>query len=136
MSVSPGSILAHFSAIADSRRDHGKLHLLSDILALTLCAVIAGADSWPAIEAFGTERLPWLQGLLQLPNGIPSHDTLRRVFGLVNPHAFERCFVAWMNACCDATGLQPIHIDGKTLKGSRKKGAAADAFAAAFHLVS
>lgn len=135
MSDAKRSILEHFSAIPDPRREHGKLHLLADILALALCAVIAGAGSWQQIETFGQEKFAWLAQLLRLPNGIPSHDTIRRVFAVVKPHAFEQCFVAWMNACCDATGLQRIHIDGKTLKGSRRKGDDGD-FAAALHLVS
>src|SRR5262245_33444630 len=134
MSDAKVSILEHFSAVADPRREHGKLHLLADILALSLCAVVAGANSWHQVEAFGKEKFAWLSRLLCLPNGVPSHDTIRRVFSAIKPRAFEECFLAWMNAACSATGLQRIHIDGKAVKGSRRKGFGE--FARALHLVS
>jgi predicted transposase YbfD/YdcC len=134
MSQVPLSLLDHFADIPDPRRDHCKLHLLTDILAIALCAVLAGADSWPQIEAFAQEKHAWLARFLKLPNGIPSHDTFRRVFAALRPKAFEDCFIAWMNAACDVTGLQRIHIDGKTLRGSRRHSPAGPG--AALHLVS
>jgi len=113
------SIVDHFGKLEDPRREQGRQHALTDILVIALVAVIAGADSWPQIEAFGIAKHKWLCGFLSLQYGIPSHDTFARVFSLLKPHAFENCFVAWMNAACDACGLQRIHIDGKTLRGSR-----------------
>ena len=134
MSQSKLSIVAHFAAHKDPRREHCKLHLLKDIVTIALCAVIAGAQSWQQIETFGIAKQDWLKGFLPLPNGIPSHDTFRRVFCLLNPRAFEDCFVSWMNAACDTCGLQRIHIDGKTLRGSRRK--TKDGLCPALHLVS
>src|SRR5262245_9800985 len=103
MSQVPLSILAHVADIPDPRRDHFKLRLLPGILAVALCAVLAGAASWPQIEAFAQEKRAWLARFLKLPNGIPSHDTFRRVFAALKPKAFEDCFIAWMNAACAAT---------------------------------
>jgi hypothetical protein len=135
MSQAKLSIAEHFADIPDPRREHGRLHPIGDIFALALCAVIAGANSWEQVEAFGQAKFDWLKGRLRLPNGVPSHDTIRRVFCLVRPCHFESCFVAWMNATCEATGLTPIHIDGKTLRGSRRRGADGS-FAPALPLVS
>jgi predicted transposase YbfD/YdcC len=134
MSQTKLSILDHFADLQDPRRDHCKLHLLQDIVAIALCAVIAGANTWQQIETFGKAKKDWLAGFLALPNGVPSHDTFRRVFCLLNPRAFEDCFVSWMNAACDTCGLQRIHIDGKTLRGSRRK--APGGLCPALHLVS
>jgi predicted transposase YbfD/YdcC len=128
------SLVDHFTDIKDPRREHCKLHLLQDILTIALCAVICGADTWHQIELFGLAKQAWLSRFLQLPNGIPSHDTFRRVFCALKPGAFEDCFVSWMNAACSATGLQRIHIDGKTLRGSRRK--TKDGLSPALHLVS
>ena len=134
MSTSKLSVVEHFARIKDPRREHGKLHLLPDILTIALCAVIAGAGTWEQIELFGIAKQAWLGRLLALPNGIPSHDTVRRVFCALRPGAFEDCFVAWMNAACDACGLQRIHIDGKSLRGSRRK--SKSGLCPALHLVS
>jgi len=134
MSASQLSLVEHFARIKDPRREHGKLHLLPDILTIALCAVIAGASTWEEVELFGIAKQAWLSRLLALPHGIPSHDTIRRVFGALRPGAFEDCFVAWMNAAYDACGLQRIHIDGKTLRGSRRK--SKDGLCPALHLVS
>jgi hypothetical protein len=122
MSASKLSLVEHFAGLKDPRREHCKLHLLPDILTIALCAVIAGASTWEEVELFGIAKRAWLGRLLALPNGIPSHDTVRRVFCALRPGAFEDCFVAWMNAACGACGLQRIPVDGKTLRGSRHKG--------------
>src|SRR5579885_3621171 len=113
------SLVDHFADLPDPRREHCKLHLLQDILAIALCAVICGANTWHQVELFGLAKKDWFSRFLRLPNGIPSHDTFRRVFCLLHPRVFEGCFISWMNAACDATGLQRIHLDGKTLRGSR-----------------
>jgi predicted transposase YbfD/YdcC len=134
MTTTSLSFVDHFASIQDPRREHCKLHLLEDILTLALCAVIAGANTWEQIELFGRAKKEWLQSFLRLPNGIPSHDTIRRVFCALRPSAFEACFVSWMNAACEACGLQRIHIDGKTLRGSRRN--KKDGLCKALHLVS
>lgn len=136
MSETRLTVLDHFAAIEDPRREHGRLHRIGDIFAIALCAVISGADSFEQIGAFAESREEWLTGLLGLPNGVPSHDTVRRVFAAVKPAAFEECFFAWMNACSDAAGLRRIHIDGKTLRGSGRKGRDGKGAFAPLHLVS
>ena len=79
------SIEAHFSELTDPRRDDSRTrHKLLDMIVIALCAVICGADNWVAVTSFGHARLDWLRRLLPLPNGIPSHDTFSRVFGLID----------------------------------------------------
>jgi predicted transposase YbfD/YdcC len=121
-----------FGDLHDCRREHLRLHNLWDIIALTICAVVCGADNWVDIERYGQRKRDWLQGLLELPNGIPSHNTLGRVFDLIDPAAFERCFGAWAQALVQATAGRLIAIDGKTLRGSADAGNGR----AALHLVS
>ncbi len=111
-------IMEHFSAIGDPRRDHGKRHLLEDILVLTICAVICGADSFVALEAFGHAKHEWVRRFLALPNGIPSHDTIRAVVGRLNPRQFEQCFLDWVNAVFVRTAGTVVAIDGKLLRRS------------------
>jgi predicted transposase YbfD/YdcC len=113
------SIIRHFADLEDPRIDRTKKHQLSDILVIALSATLAGADSFDDLERFGHAKKDWLAQFLELPNGIPSHDTFNRVFAALNPKAFQRCFIAWMNAICDRCGLRRLQIDGKTLKGSR-----------------
>lgn len=110
----------HFASLPDPRLDRTKKHLLGDILIIALCATIAGADSWPEVERFGVVKLIWLKTYLQLPNGIPSHDTFRRVFARIDPKAFNRCVAAWMAGLCEATGLRHVAIDGKAARSAKK----------------
>lgn len=112
----------HFARLQDPRRRARRRHLLMDILVIALCAVIAGANSWPEIETFGRKRLAWLQRFLELPNGIPSHDTFERVFDRLAPHAFESCFRHWVATLATELGWGHIAIDGKTLRGSHCRG--------------
>lgn len=107
-----------FADLHDPRREHGRYHDLWDILGLTICAVIAGADSWVDVEEYGHCKLAWLKTFLALPNGIPAHDTLGRVFRLINPAAFQQCFQQWVNALVAATAGRVIAIDGKTARRS------------------
>jgi DDE_Tnp_1-associated len=95
----------HFADLPDPRIDRTKKHLLLDILAITLCATIAGADSFEEVERFGKARHDWLRRFLALPNGIPSHDTFNRVFAAINPRKFAECVTSWLAAVCQATGL-------------------------------
>src|SRR5437763_267007 len=92
------SIALHIARLRDPRRNHGKRHLLLDILVIALCAVICGADDWQQIAAFGRRRHDWLRSLLALPNGIPSHDTFERVFDRLDPQAFLGCFQRWVES--------------------------------------
>jgi predicted transposase YbfD/YdcC len=102
----------------DPRREHNRLHNLWDIIALTICGVIAGADSWVDVESYGEEKQEFLETFLELPNGIPSHDTIGRVFSLLDPAGFQSCFLTWVGALVEATAGRIIAVDGKTLRHS------------------
>jgi predicted transposase YbfD/YdcC len=103
-------------------RVHGRCdHTLLDILAITLLASMCGADDWPEVEVFGRKREPWLRDFLELPNGIPSHDTFRRVFGLLERGHFAAGLFLWTQALHEATGGKVIAIDGKTARRSLSK---------------
>nr|WP_225226282.1 ISAs1 family transposase [Komarekiella delphini-convector] len=107
--------------MSDPRIDRTKRHKLIDILTISICAVICGADSWVAIETYGCAKYEWLKTFLELPNGIPSHDTFARVFALVNPQQFQECFLSWMKSIQKITIGEVVAIDGKTLRGSYNK---------------
>jgi predicted transposase YbfD/YdcC len=112
----------HFSDLTDPRVDRTKLHKLVDILVIAICAVVAGADNWEDVEAFGKAKVDWFQTFLELPNGIPSHDTFTRVFARLDPAQFQTCFVRWMAAVSERLGSQVIAIDGKVLRRSHDHG--------------
>jgi predicted transposase YbfD/YdcC len=139
--ASPVSLLCHFADLADPRSDHTKLHGLLDLIALTLCAVVSGADAWTEVEAYGLRKQDWLETFLDLPHGIPSHDTLGRVFAALDPAAFRRCFLSWMHAVVGASRGRLVAIDGKALRHSfdTAKGKSAihlvSAWASANHLL-
>jgi predicted transposase YbfD/YdcC len=112
----PMPIAAAFEDLPDPRLDRNKLHRLTDILTIALCAVISGAETWEQIAQYGRSKHDWFQRFLPLPNGIPSHDTSYRVFRDLDPAAFAHRFGRWMAAACEATGLVPIAIDGKSAR--------------------
>jgi predicted transposase YbfD/YdcC len=114
----PASILNHFASLPDPRRPRRRLHRLLDMIAVALCAVVAGRDDWVEVAAYGRKKLAWLRTFLPLPHGMPSHDTFSRVFRLLDPHAFRRCFTRWIEAVRQATGGRLVAIDGKTLRRS------------------
>lgn len=119
------TFLMHFSALKDPRvSNHNKRHNLEDILVITILASICGADNWVEIAEFGKARESWLSTFLELPNGIPSHDTFGRVFSLLEPHDFNECFNSWIGSLKVDVTNSVIAIDGKTLRGSgnRRKG--------------
>src|SRR3954452_16583554 len=126
------SIDEHFGTLTDPRRDHLKAHRLLDILTIALCAVICGADDWVEVETFGQAKVKWLRTFLELPGGIPSHDTFGRVFARLDPDEFRRCFVQWVKAVVGDSGQQVVAIDGKTLRRSHDRRSGKDAL----HLVS
>jgi len=112
------AIKKHFGKLKDPRRAHGRQHLLLDIISIAICAVICGSDDWQQVATFGRERRDWLKRFLQLPKGIPSHDTFERVFDRIDPAAFQACFRNWIEALCEAMLIEHVAIDGKTLRGS------------------
>jgi predicted transposase YbfD/YdcC len=112
------SIVEYFASIPDPRVDRTKQHPLLDILILSLCAVVCGADSFTDIERFGRAKEAWLRTFLDLPSGIPSHDTLGRVFAALNPAALAEAFRQWVAAVARLTKGEVVAIDGKTLRRS------------------
>jgi predicted transposase YbfD/YdcC len=111
-------LLDHFASLPDPRIDRGKLHDLVDIVALAICAVLAGCNEYTAIEAFGQAKEAWLKTFLRLPNGIPSHDTIGRVLALLAPEGFDDCFGRWMAEACEGLPLKHVAVDGKAMRGS------------------
>lgn len=126
------TITDHFAKMEDPRVDRTKRHKLIDILTIAICAVICGADSWVAIELYGCTKYEWLKTFLELPNGIPSHDTFARVFAQLNPQQFQECFLGWMKSVHKVTDGEVVAIDGKTLCSSYDK----SSDSCAIHMVS
>jgi len=115
-------IAEYFNAVTDPRVDRTKRHKLIDIIIIAICAVICGAKSWDDIELFAHEKYTWLKRFLELPNGIPSHDTFNRVFTHLDPEEFRASFMAWMETLVTLTNGEVVAIDGKTLRRSHTKG--------------
>jgi predicted transposase YbfD/YdcC len=115
-------LLEHFKHLEDPRAEHLLEHQLLDIIGLTICAVVCGADSWVDIEHYGKAKQDWLKGFLKLSNGIPSHDTIARLFAALKPEALQECFLNWVKAVADLSAGEVIAIDGKTLRHSYNTG--------------
>lgn len=127
-----GTIGKHFGDLEDPRMERTRRHELLDILAIAICGVICGADSWVDVELFGKSKQDWLGKFLRLPSGIPSHDTFGRVFSRLDPDRFQICFMDWVAAISQITQGQVIAIDGKTVRGSHDRANGKDAI----HMVS
>jgi hypothetical protein len=127
----PVSILDHFADLPDPRREQGRIHRLDEIIFIATCAVFCGADNWVQIADYAHSKSDWLQTFLELPGGIPSHDTFRRVFCLLDPLAFQKGFSSWMTALMKRKGLTPvvadlpeltpIAVDGKAQRGAARR---------------
>ena len=116
-------IIDFFGDLTDFRSPYrNKQHELLDIVAITICAVICGAESWEEIEEYGKVKKDWLTTFLPLPNGIPSHDTFNRVMSSICPQEFESCFKNWIKSLIIATNEDVISIDGKTICGAKING--------------
>jgi predicted transposase YbfD/YdcC len=122
----------HFHELSDPRVERTRKHPLINILFITVCGVLSGANSFAAIQEFGCDRRLWFARYLDLTNGIPSDDTFARVLARLDPAAFEKCLLGWIQAVQEVTKSRLIAIDGKTLRGSydRRDGKAA------IHMVS
>jgi len=126
------SIQECFGELEDPRMGGKIRHKLLDILVVTICAVLCGADTWVDVENFGNGRRQWFDTFLELPNGIPSHDTFGRVFALLSPTGLEAGFVKWVQSVAQVLEGEVVAIDGKTLR--RSYDSASDT--AAIHMVS
>ncbi len=121
----------YFAHLPDPRREtRNKLHKLHDILMIVLCAVLSGVEDWVGMADFAEEKEVWLRHFLELPNGIPSHDTLSDVLGRIDPAAFRAAFTAWATAALPGLAGEQVCVDGKAVRGSR------DGANPAVHLVS
>ena len=90
------SIIKHFAELRDPRKGTLRYHNFMDIIVIGICAVICGADDYEAMAEFGRSKVQWLSTFLELPNGIPAHDTFWRVFEALDPEQFQQCFLSWM----------------------------------------
>lgn len=109
MSPRPGqTITKHFASLQDSRIQRTKLHSLEAILVIAICATICGADDWIAVEAWGNAKRKWLEQFLELPSGIPSHDTFGRGFARLDPKQFQKCFLRWIRAIAKRPHRQKV----------------------------
>jgi predicted transposase YbfD/YdcC len=139
-----GALVEHFAALEDPRVERARLHSLLAIVTIALCGVICGAESWVEIAEFGQIKADWFATFLDLPHGIPAHDTFGRVFARLDARQFEACFAAWMQAVAAVLPVEPlppdaaswgaavVALDGKTLRRSHDRGMGKTAL----HLVS
>ena len=130
---SRASIAEHFSELEDPRR-YNRRHYLREILIIAICAATGGGDGWDDLELFGKTKEEWLRKdlRLELPHGIPSPDTFRRVFSALDAELFQTCFVNWVQAVDRVTKGQIVAIDGKALRRSHDRGLGKEAL----HMVS
>lgn len=115
------ALSAHFASLEDPRVERTRLHPLLSIVTIALSAVICGAETWNEMEEFGEAKKEWLESWLDLPNGIPSHDTFNRVFSALDPEQFGDCFSGWMEAVASVLPAQVIALDGKTVRRSHDR---------------
>ena len=117
----PGtSFTKHLDCIEDPRH-HNKRHRLSDMLVVSLCAIISGADAWTQVAEYGRSKFDWFKQFLELPNGMPSHDTFGRLFARIDPKGFQTFFTRWVQDLAESLKGKTVAIDGKTLRGSQDR---------------
>ena len=126
------AIEKYFSSLSDPRMSGKVRHKLMDIITITICAVISGADAWTEVEEYGKAKYEWFNSFSELPSGIPSHDTFGNVFAVLSVSEFENCFLNWIRAVFEATAGELIAIDGKTLCNSYDRSSKK----AAIHMIS
>jgi predicted transposase YbfD/YdcC len=115
------TLMKIFSKVEDPRINRTKLHKLIDIIVIAVCAVLCGANDWANIELFGKAKEEWFRKFLELPNGIPSHDTFGRVFAKLNAAQFEACFMEWVQTIQKRSQDEIVAIDGKQLRRSHDR---------------
>jgi predicted transposase YbfD/YdcC len=115
------SIAKYFAGLPDPRHGNAKAHIFLEILMIAILAVICGADGWCDVELFGKNKKEWLKTFLELPKGIPSHDTFGRVFAKIKPEEFQKRFMEWVQAIETLTAGQVIAVDGKQLRRSHNR---------------
>lgn len=118
--------------LQDPRVERTRKHSFEAVLVIAVCGFICGVDSWVELEEFGEEKREWFETFLDLPNGIPSHDTFGRIFAALDPEQFSRCFITWSEAVREVTSGEIVSIDGKTLRRSFDRASSK----AAIHMVS
>ena len=111
----PARLFDHFASLEDPRVERTKLHALMDIVAVTICGVLCGADGWDDIHFYASSLEAWYRTFLPLKNGIPSSDTIRRVISAIHPDQFHTCFLSWVQSIARHIPESIIAIDGKTL---------------------
>ncbi len=111
-----------FSQIEDPRSHINKLHLLNDILLIGIISVMCGAETWKQMESFAKSKESFLKTFLKLPNGIPSDDTINRLYSAIESELFESCFIQWVNTLSAFSNGQVVAIDGKTIRGAKSNG--------------
>jgi predicted transposase YbfD/YdcC len=122
MSAIPSaSFFSHFAKIEDPRVQRTQLHKLGDVFFIAVCATLCGANAFTAMEEFGRSKLDWLKEFIELPNGIPSHDTFRNIFNAIKPAAFTECFMSWVKVLNIPIKNKIVAIDGKTSRASGSK---------------
>jgi hypothetical protein len=112
----------NFESLQDPRHQNSIDHLLIDIVTLTICTLICGADRWLDVQNYGLAKQESLQTFLALPNGIPSRDTIERLFTRLRPEQLQQCFLNWIQEAFEISGGQLIAVDGKTLRVSYERG--------------
>src|SRR5438093_10992138 len=119
-----GTFFEHFASLPDPRVDRTKRSRLrrDDIVFIAVAAVLSGCDDWMEMELYGKAKYDWLKNYLELPNGIPSHDTFNRLFAALNPAAFQDCFLSWVQSVAQLTEGSLVSIDGKRLCSSGLNG--------------
>lgn len=121
MKTDTPTFIDYFADLSDPRIEDRCDHKLIDILFIAVCAVICGADGFTDMEEFGIAKQTWLRQFLELPNGIPSHDTFGRVFARLKPGQFQQGFLSWVRAVADVTDQEIVPIDGKKLRRSHNR---------------
>ena len=118
--VAKTTLMVHLSRLEDPRTDQNTRHKFIEVLFIAVCAVISGCECWTEIEDYGQAKEQWLRGFLDLEGGIPSHDTFRRLFCILDFESFQRVFIDWTQEVKESLGIEKdqICVDGKTLRGS------------------